>query len=167
MTFTDDTFLAQLSIGHTAERIIAARLALASVPVYLPPQSVRATADDAGAYRDSVDLWVGTWRVEVKTTSRPFTGPHDLPFSSMFVDTVAKWDAHDPPARAVLLMSQPTGAVVALWGATSGRWSRVEREDRVRGYTEAFYAAPRELWRGFDNFCRYAAREFAGWPVVR
>ena len=143
----DAAFRRECEQGHAWERWVGSYLLLHSLAVRLPEQSIREDVRDATAYRNSADLWVGSIRLEVKSRSETFTSPADFPYHEMFVDTVRKWHARNPKPAAMIVVSRPTGAMVAVSPRSEHRWVVIRRRDGVRGYSDDFYAAPRECWR--------------------
>jgi len=143
----DELFRTLLSRGHRHERLVAAVLRAQGLDAAAQDLRVRPDVEQRRKYRDNGDVLCCGQRIEVKARPLSFRGPDDLPYDTVFVDTVSKFNAMDPVPMSYVVVSTETGAMVATATAHRELWLVLERFDRVRRFRERFYAAPRRLWR--------------------
>ena len=144
------TFLAQLRIGYEQAWLVAERLAEMRLPVRITPMEVRRDLADRGRFRDEIDLTVGARLIDVKSSSRRWMCAAEIPFDPVYVDTVRGWDRKGHKPAAVVLVSQPTGAMVVVPGSTEAEWVVLNTFDTVRGFAEERYACPKRLLRSIE-----------------
>lgn len=143
----------QMEAGRLHEEAVAMRLRLEGLPAAIEPFEWRASIEDADRFKDQVDIRVGRFRIEVKSRNIPFKGVEDFPYDTVLVTTLSSWEHCAPPSRPhafVCVSATPAGGVICLSSRTHWQWKVVERYDSVRGITDRFLEAPRELWREFD-----------------
>jgi len=147
-------FLDRLKTGREREAYVAYRLIAEGLEVSVPRLRVRPSFDERHAYRDTRDMLVEGHEVEVKSTRFAFTGPDDFPFDPCFVDTEEKILAKGPPF-AFLIVSQETGAIMAIPGKTSDRWILMEGRDHERGIGVRWLGCPLHRVKTFDEFVSF------------
>lgn len=148
----DELFLAECQKGHGWERYVAMFFALQGLDSRVGEQTLRDSIKQAGEYANTVDVYCERCRIEVKSRDVVFYRPEDFPFETILVDTVAGWEAKDPPPHMVVCVSQKTGSLVALNPRTTKHaWTQERRYDNVRRIEDWFYEAPRELWQPIDK----------------
>lgn len=122
--------------------------------VEMPELTVRSSITKASQYKDTIDLTVGGYRVEIKSRNLRFTSPVDWPQSRLpaFVDTCSKYDAHASQPLAYVFVSQITGAMVCTDGRliASSRWGRQRAWDNVRNIEENFYTVDQQDLRTME-----------------
>ena len=147
----DSIFLQELRASHEWALWAGLQFLKAGFTVQVPPLQVRPNRECLDNYTDHGDLFV--WRsprdrlrFECKSRRIGFTGRHDYPFDTAFVDRVGTWKRKTKarPA-AILLISQETRAIMAIGVWTEGAWIIQTKEDHVRNYTRTYYLAPRSL----------------------
>lgn len=148
-------FVRNLATGHDFAEYVGDLLLAAGLPAVVTPMEVRENLADRHRFRNEVDLTVGSRRVEVKSSTREWTSLGDLPFSGMFVDTVYGWDRKEMKPCAVVLVSQPTGALAVVPATSRPHWRKRTTVDRVRSITETFWLCPNEHLRPFDEFTEW------------
>jgi hypothetical protein len=86
--------------------------------------------------------------LEVKARGFRFRGPWDYPYPTAFLGSVDRWQRRTVLPAAVVLVSEKTGAKLAVWTDTMDDWETEARHDKYRNKDEVSYAAPRRLlWR--------------------
>ena len=115
----DSLFRAEVAAGHRWERAIAARFDAAGVPVYLPPQRVRADVSEAlrGDFRASVDLWVDGLPVQIK--SRKVARFYD----PQYITGARQWASVGATTFLWVVVSQITAEAICVSGARARRLS--------------------------------------------
>jgi hypothetical protein len=147
----DALFRSQLTRGHHFASVVAERLRAEGLAVDLTPMEWRENIDDAKRFADEIDLTVEGKRVEVKSSSRSFTGPDDWPFPVAFVDTASGWAAKRVRPVAVVCISQPTEGIAVIPMSSEDRWTTKRVFDAVRGIEETMLAAPLDALRSLDD----------------
>jgi hypothetical protein len=155
----DELFAEQLKTGHDHAVRVAERLRAEGLSVAITPMEMRVDINDRHRFIDEHDLTVGVTRpcrVDVKSRTLHFTGVEDYPYPTAFVDTVGGWEAKVNKPMAIVLISQPTGAmlVVSVRDAPLG-WTRERHYDHGRGIHDSFYMVSREQLRIFDQLVRW------------
>lgn len=126
----DALFRAEVAAGHHWERQIAARFEAAGVPVYLPPQRVRADVSEAlrGDFRGTVDLWVAGLPVQVKSRKQARL------FDPLIICQAKQWANVGATTFLWVSVSQVTGEAICVSGARARRLStETITRDRRRG----------------------------------
>jgi hypothetical protein len=147
----DKLFLRELRDGHAWQMLPTVFFALHGLEVVVPSLAVRRDVSERRAWRSSVDIRVGGWDIEVKSRRERFTSPADYPYPTAYVDTVSGYESKPRPPLAYVLVSRPTGGMLALSVArTRELWTVRESRDRTRGITDAFYEVPRRCLVSLD-----------------
>jgi hypothetical protein len=153
--FDDEAkFVSRLGTGHRYAESVAARLRERGLRVEVTPMEVREHVDDRHQFADEIDLRVGNSRrrVDVKSRGLVFTGPHDYPHPTAFVDTVSGWErkAHKP--CAIVLISQRTNGLAVIRRSTRSDWTREWAFDHDRQIRDLFFMVAIEKLATFDEF---------------
>ena len=109
----DDQFIADMGRAFAVEQRVAWTCKVnGAVHVIGPEYQERPTYDERGHYRDQGDLFV-KWthdgpvlRYEVKWRKLNFTGPHDYPHPTIFVDEVANMNAKGVRPDAYIIVNR-------------------------------------------------------------
>ena len=144
-------FRRRLATGREREAYVAYRLIAEGLEVSVPRLRIRPTYAERHAYRDTRDMIVEGHEVEIKSTRFPFTSAEDFRFDPCFVDTQEKIQSKGPPF-AFLIVSQPTGAIIAVPGKTWSEWVVIEGRDHTREIGMRWLGCPLRLTRTFDEF---------------
>ena len=165
----DDTiFLKELQVGHQWQLWAGFQFLKRGFIVQVPPLLIRPSREDIDAYSDHGDIFL--WRCsgdrlrfECKSRSLSFTGRRDYPFPTAFVDRVETWKrkANSKPA-AILLVSQETGAILAIDAWTESDWVIEEKDDSVRGYRRSYYLVPRSILLEWDELISHINGQLRG-----
>ena len=156
----DDLFREQLAVGHQWARRVADRMVTAGIPASLTPTEWRNDIHDRKRFENEadiiVDLPAGPIVIESKSRKLRFTGPHDYPYGTAFVDTVEGWNKKDPRPVAVVLTSQVTGESVVVPVRTSQEhWTFRKVHDRVRNIDVVSYECPKRLLLPFERLTEW------------
>jgi hypothetical protein len=150
----DELFRKQIKAGRKWEAYVAHKLIVSGLEVFVPRFEVRPHVSQRSDYRDERDMIVEGKEVEVKSTRFGFDRPKDFPFDPCFVDTEEKIVAKGPPF-AFLIVSQETGAIMAVPGKTRDRWVEMSGFDHKRGINVKWLGCPIGLVRSFDEFVTF------------
>lgn len=151
----DELFRKEVSKGHAYERYVADYLSDEGLDASITEQTVRDHVRDASQYEKELDIIVEGRPCEVKSRDLWFTGPHNFPYDTIFVDTVSGWNAKDPEPVAVLCVSQKSKAIIVLpISSTREQWTSTKRWDHVRKINDLFYEAPADFWAPVGAFVR-------------
>lgn len=123
--------------------------------VEMPQLELRADISDAPRFADSVDIIVNGHTIEIKIRDIVFTSAADYPYPTAIVDTVKGLSEEH---AAVVLVSQETGAMLAVNPRKRDGWTREWRTDRVRGFEEEFWFAPRSALRPMSALLKVVGR---------
>lgn len=138
--------------GWWWQRFVGAFFQAHGLEVDLPEYSWRESIADIPEHEDSVDLTISGERIEVKSRNLYFTcDPRTFPYDRAFVDTVRKYELHDPKPLAYVFVSQKTGSMLCVPGRNEdevSRWDIVEKFDHVRKINERFYTVDRSRMTG-------------------
>ncbi len=159
----DTLFKSLVAEGHSWQALPYIFLNLQGFDVDMPDLTIRKDISEAGQWLETYDLRVGELLIEVKSRPFVFTSPRDWPKNRLpaFVDTTKKWRAKTIKPFAYIFISKPTGGMVAtcsLAGA-KGRWKKVRRWDRVRQFSEEFYAVEAQNLVRMDTLVRALRKE--------
>lgn len=146
--FPDKVFFNHLGQGHLWQCHVANFFSIRGLEVVASPIVIRPSYGGRNSGHDDIDLIVAGRAIEVKSRQVRFTGPGDVPSSRMpfFVDTVEKYGRKREKPWAYVIVSQITGAMLAV-RAKPERWGKKEDRDRTRDQVCLWYTAPRsELW---------------------
>lgn len=155
-------FAAQLAIGDRHCRAVTERIrAETGLPVHSPRSRMRSCLDDRRAFEQEVDIivgeGVGARRLEVKSRDLRFSdSPRSYPYQTAFVDTRSGWDKKVVKPVALVLVSQQTGAMLALNVERSRHlWVPRISGDKVRGFRDERYEVPRSELRSMRRFIEW------------
>lgn len=164
----DAIFLKELQTGHQWQLWVGFQFLKAGLIVQVPSLEIRPTHSEIDCFTDHGDIFV--WRhlgdklrFECKSRNLSFTGRHDYPFPTAFVDRVNTWKrkTRSKPA-AILLVSRVTGAILALGAWTEDRWVIEEKDDSVRGYRRSYYLACRDLFLEWNELIGHIRGQLSG-----
>lgn len=153
--FDDEAkFVRELGVGHRWAQVVAKHLQQRRLSVEVTPMELREHVDERHLFADEIDLTVGNARrrVDVKSRDLAFTGPHDYPYPTAFVDTVSGWEKKKHKPCAIVLISQRTNGLAVIRRSTRMAWSQEEHFDRRRKINDMFFMVPREHLASFDEF---------------
>lgn len=161
----EELFIRLLKEGREYEEYVAERLREAGInDVRVPDLKIRKHIREAGEYADQVDIYVGPEqnpaRIEVKSSSRSFTTPGDIPsfMIPLFLTTVGSWEGARVKPHVFAIVSQPTGAILTVSSATYKDWAIVNMKDRMRGMKDRTLAAPRHHIKPFSTLAEALMR---------
>lgn len=140
----DALFFEELKQGHAWQTLPATFLSLQGFQVEIPSLKIRSSIVEASNWKNDIDLYVNGIPLEIKSRNEEFTSPESFPFATTFVDTCAGYDAKEKKPFAYIMVSRPTGAMLALQGNKPTKWIREQRFDRTRRIKDWFYLAPKE-----------------------
>ena len=158
--YKNDTLFRQLQdTGRAFEGYVAASLIGLGLGVEVLPMRTRPDITQRKQYRDRRDiiaLCPKGYRAEIEVKSRAvaFTGAHDFPHSSIFVDAKEVID-EKVPALAVVCVSQKTGAMLVIPGSSYKHWYEKTSVDRIRKIERTWYVCPNQYLRTFDDLGRF------------
>lgn len=153
--WSNSLFFEEVQAGHRFERYVAKQLLRYGIVAVVQEQSMRNSYSEAIAYANTQDIICeGFVNIEVKSRRRKFHGVEDFPDDTIFVDTVRKWRLKRPKPWFYAIVSQVTGAIIAIRGHDPSRWKVQRKHDPARGYTDEFYAADKSEWRDFGALVR-------------
>jgi hypothetical protein len=109
---------------------------------------------DRKRFQNEKDAVVNGHRLEIKSRRLSFNSVTDYPFDTIIVDTVKKWNLREPKPIALALISRPTKSVIAIPASTESEWHMIDRVDKVRGFDEQFYVAPKECAISYKGLVR-------------
>ena len=132
----EEHFQRRIGTGREREAYVAYRLIAEGLEVSVPRLRVRPTFADRHSYRDSRDMMVEGREVEVKSTRFACTSPGD----------------------ACLIVSQKTGAIMAVPGKTRDEWVVMDGRDHDRGIEVRWLGCPLRLARTFDEFVDFLSQ---------
>ncbi len=142
-------FSSELREGHRWAEMIGRRLEECGYPVRVTPLKLRDSIAEIPEYEDEFDIVVGEdggpqFVVESKSRRLGFSeDPSSYPYPTAFVDTCSGWDAKVTKPRAIVLVSQLTGAMLVIPVRQSRpRWTVTRTYDRVRGIRDNWYLVP-------------------------
>lgn len=140
--------------GKRNEGLVADLIAKQGFIVSVTPFSFRKTKKEIVNYRDEIDLYVGPNRlpVDVKSRRLRFTGPHDYPYETAFVDTVKGWESKTVKPVAIVLYSELTGCACAVRTSREAEWTKTHAFDRDAGIYDEFYLVRRSDLATFNEF---------------
>lgn len=146
----DELFFSELKTGHAWQSLPALFFRLNKLHVEIPQLSIRENIEQADQWIQTVDLIVEGVHLEVKSRNESFTSPATFPYDTILVDTCKSYDTKTKKPMAYIMISRPTGAMLALPSVKPDKWTTCLKYDRVRKIRDKFYLAPRELLRPMD-----------------
>lgn len=109
-----------------------------------PWDETRERVEEFAKYQ--ADLVVrGRYPFEIKSKVVPFTCRDDFPFDQVLLDTVDGWDKKVVKPRGLLLVSQPTGAIVGFGLREHPDFGCVNIYDKYVQRSDWYYTLPKTL----------------------
>lgn len=147
----DPTFLQDLEKSIEHVWIVARWLSSIGKMVAIPPMRVRPDAKKMKGYGDEGDLFIvqdKEWlRIECKQRNLHFTGVHDYPYETIFVDRVHAWERAERKPHAYIVTNEAITVAAIIYGTTSSSWIKRDSYDRGKKRTRAFLECPKGLAR--------------------
>lgn len=140
----DELFFSELKAGHDWQKLPALFLKLNGLNVEVPDLTIRSSIKEASKWKDTADLTVNGYIIEIKSRNEAFTSAASFPYDTIFVDTVSGYKAKSIKPLAYVMVSRKTGGMLALFSASSDAWKIEEKFDRVRRIKESFYVAEKK-----------------------
>lgn len=128
---------------------VAAWLREAGHQVHVPDLRVAPTFDRRRQYQDGGDLWIiesgDRARVEVKSSSYPFTSSEDWPFRyGVYVTAVGAWERAQPKAIMHIVVSPDCRFIAKISSLTKSEW--FVRKSKTKWQEDAeIYCCPLEF----------------------
>ena len=147
-------FLEQLKIGDEWAEYVAEKIRQSGKHAEATPLEVAQSPGEVQAFTENEkDILLDQgMTLEVKSRSVSFTGVHDYPYETVFVDTVEGWLQKVANPVAVAVVSQRTGGVVMIPCKTQSLWGRRTVFDSKRGFEITVFECERNLLRSFEEF---------------
>ena len=142
--YSDEDFKKRLDNGYPWQEWVAQFLRNHGVEVEVAEYRFRDSIDQIDAFtKYERDLWLPKIEqsIEVKSRSFPFTGWADFPHTDIIVDTLQSYEAKSPPPLAYVIVSQVTGGMIVIPGASRHTWIAKQLVDKQRGVANTFLLA--------------------------
>jgi hypothetical protein len=138
-------FLAELERGRRVELCVACAFLEAGLSVRMERLDKAQTPYEAARFKEQTDLIIDErWLIEVKSSTYPFSERDDWPFGCVYVCTEKRWQHRKQKPFAFVILSQPTGAMLALTTRNSDSWWTVDSKDsRRNGWVTTTLCAPK------------------------
>ena len=144
-----DRFLKSLRKGYRLELEVAKQFLMEGYVVQMEPyQEDRADKYDIRVKATSRKRWV---TLEIKGSTRAFTGLSDHPYDDIFVETKGRWERRGNPPDYWLATSYDTADSICLSKDTRKHWEEVTTMDRSKGFTDTFLTCPKKYWISWDD----------------
>jgi hypothetical protein len=148
VSYSFQDFQARAALGHQSECRVAKLLRYWGYDVPDPELVFRSEGERtrevlAEFARTQKDLEVGGIVIEVKSRTLSFTSRADYPYSTVLLDTVRGWQAKDKKPDIYVIVSQPTGAILALDARKMGDFPIEEKTDYSRKHLDQWYICPK------------------------
>jgi hypothetical protein len=140
----DSTFVDDLKESQVSVWLAAKWLSSKGFNVTVRASSIRPDAKERMKYSDNGDLEI-VQRVEVKRRRVDFTGAHDYPYPSVFVDVAHTYDNATVKPYAYLLINRKGTHCAVVLGKTRPQWIKSEKMDNHAGRLRTYYLCPVEL----------------------
>lgn len=155
----DDGFRAEWERGREYEDRVVRDLKSYGVPgVRAGASGFRDSLDTRREWKNQADIWVGPYRVEVRSVARQFVGAVDWDGDLVPIDPIWKFDGKTPRPFAYIIVSRPSQAKLVVWTQKKkGFVVQKDVRDRKRGTTDDWYMVPAD-WdhlRPFPRFCQF------------
>lgn len=152
MTYTFQDFKARAEVGHQSEMRVAQLLRHWGYPVDHPdlvfrPEHERSREVLSEFARTQKDLEVGGIVLEVKSRTLSFTSRDTYPYPTVLLDTVRGWAEKEKKPDLYVIVSQPTGCIMAVDARRMTSFPVETRTDRSRNHTDQWYACPKSALR--------------------
>lgn len=170
MGYSREAFLNALHAGSALQGMVAAYLRARGIRAYAEPYTVVPQSMEAieEMTRLGVDVYVrlptGWWGVEVKGSSRRFHGPMDYSWDWGILDTAGSYRAKRFRLLAYVIVSIPTGGMIAL--PPDGEYQERRIYDRKKGIWDTFITFSRSQIRSMDWVVGEAERLSAPPPTL-
>lgn len=154
-TMKKDLFLQELAIGSQWAEYVAKELTARGVPCAATEMRVAQTQEEIKEFTENdqdVVLLDGSGHFEVKSRRLKFNTIFDYPFDTVFLDTVSGWKQKKQKPIAYLIVSQVTGAIIAVPTNSERRWTKKTAFDKVRQFTDTWNEAHRHDMLSFKEF---------------
>jgi hypothetical protein len=175
-SYSLEDFLARYRVGKAFEHYVATLLRNYCWEGMERPLWVEVSDDEVTMERDDEvrraygeeddDLVVeGTYVVSVKSRTMTFTGPHDYPFKTAWLDTLDGWKMKKVKPRFVVLICQETRgiAVASFHGYAEKRYLAEMGSDPKRGlYNLPMVAIGREHLVTFERMAEWLSQHQGG-----
>ncbi len=153
-------FFKQLARGRRVELRVACELLDLGLTVNVGRMMMRGDV----AYRfqslNEKDVIVsGKYILEVKARKFAFTGIEDYPHDTAFIGAARRWEGRKTTPLGVAILSEPTGAIIAVPTSTRSRWVAEKSFDSDRRFEETSLAAPRDCWRPWSDLTSFLLRD--------
>lgn len=151
---TDD-FRQALQTGRRYELLVASKLLEEGFWVRTPVMAEDSTTEEYTQRQQDLIVGVGGRNavIEVKSRALKFNDLNDFPFDSVFIDTVSGWDKKAVTPGTVLIISQPTEAILVVpVKSTMKHWTEEKKYIPSRGYKETSYAIDPALTKSWGWF---------------
>jgi len=151
-------FEQELKKGHSWQTKVGEVLIEAGIPAIVSGiMPVQYTRNKSYNYPEDRDIFIEPdFVIEVKSRNLYFTSPYTFPFDTAIMDTVRGWDQKDPEPRAVVLVSQLTGAMICVNVMEAKKdWSQEVIWDSVRQIKDNTYLCPKKYLRPFDELVEW------------
>jgi 4-hydroxy-3-methylbut-2-enyl diphosphate reductase IspH len=157
MTFTmkKELFLKELAIGSQWAEYVAAELNAQGIPCEATEMRVAKTQEEIQEFTENdqdVVLLNGSGHFEVKSRRLSFTNYLNYPYDTVFLDTTSGWSQKKTKPIAYLIVSQETGAIIAIPTDTHSEWETTTAFDRIRQFSDTWYTAHRHQMLSFKEF---------------
>ena len=122
---------------------------------FLFPVELRPHASQRSAYRDQGDIMVlhngHPYRIEVKARGIRFTGAHDYPYATVYIDEAYKLEPRSDvdPLLGYCIVSGDVIHVAFIHSDTVAHWVQETRRDPKQGRDCTFVACPKAHVRWF------------------
>lgn len=155
----DDAFRAEWERGRDWEQRVVQALKSYGVPrVRAGASGFRDDLDSRREWKNQADIWVGDFRIEVRSLARAFIAATDWDGDLVPIDPTWKFDGKSPRPLAYVIVSRPTQAMLVVWTELKkGFVVQKDVKDRKRGTTDDWFCVPAD-WdhlRPFDRFCGF------------
>lgn len=146
-----ELFLSELAKGRKWELYVANYLKSIGFDAILPPEGSYDMPHDP-KYANSHDISVNGKIVEVKSRNLDFMGVESFPFATIYVKTKASYDAMTDKPTMCVVVSQITGAMMALdVKKTYETWKPVRFFDSVRKIHTTAYECSKNCYEDVDS----------------
>lgn|SRR5262245_59484252 len=138
-------FLSFLERGRRVELCVACAFLEAGLGVRMERLVKADTPYEGARFKGQDDLIIDErWLIEVKGSTYPFTERDDWPFRCVYVCTEKRWNDREHKPFAFVILSEPTGAMLALSTRNSESWWTTDVADRRRnGWVTTTVCAPK------------------------
>lgn len=143
-------FREDMVLGQQWVLFVANQLAAHDVHGRIPAMKIRSQFEDRAAFRDTGDIYVGAWRIEVRSLQTRFTDVASWPYSHVRVDLVGVIESK-MKAALILFVSRPCKAIVG-WRPNQ-RHLQLERGvfDKRRGVARDWMVTTKDRLLDFDQ----------------